>query len=301
MHEQMKTQKLVAISFVWIFLAAATFANAETLHFAKIDAPAVTSEGRGVLTQLEIELVSGKGRILLNTEPFAGIQTQNSERVAYAVAQNFTTENLSGKDTIITFKANANIVDGGSAGAAMTVLMISLIENKTLRNDTSLTGTIQPDGSVGPVGSVLEKAQAVAEHGYKYFLIPKGQEMQAKTVEKETSQSPGFKEVKSAVEYTNVTMYAKEHWSLTVLQVANIRDVHDFMIGLKDIAISEIEAEKEAKLAISEITPSTEIFAEVARAGLADASKSLEKAKAEFAEMKIPSDSITGMIEVIKQ
>ncbi len=296
----MDRPKLSLIICVLIFIAVASLAKAESAPIAKIHAPAVTNEGVGVLTELEIELIPGKGRILLNTEPFAGIQTQNSERVAYSVAQNFTGVNLSNKDVIITFRASASIVDGGSAGAAMTSLLISLLENNPLRNDTSMTGTIQPDGSIGPVGSILEKAQAVAESGYKYFLIPKGQEMQAKMIEKETNQLPGLTNVKSVVEYTNITRYAKENWNLTVLQVSNIREVDDFMIGLKNITVSEI-SEEGAKLPVSSTAQSTEIFAKVAETGIDDASKSLSKAEAQFAAGNFKSEYIEGIIEALKQ
>ncbi len=35
-----------------------------------------------------------------------------------------------------------------------------------------MTGMINPDGTIGPVGGILEKASAAASVGAKLFLIP---------------------------------------------------------------------------------------------------------------------------------
>src|SRR3989338_6883755 len=98
---------LLILSLIIVLVATIGFAKAETGTFGKISVPAVTNEEKGVFLEIEIEIIPGQGRILFNTEPFAGIQTQNSERVARTVAQNFTGVNLSNKDLIITFKVPA--------------------------------------------------------------------------------------------------------------------------------------------------------------------------------------------------
>ena len=49
------------------------------------------------------------------------------------------------------------------------------MQGKKARDDTIITGTINRDGSIGPIGGVIEKLQGVADIGGKTFLIPKGQ------------------------------------------------------------------------------------------------------------------------------
>src|SRR3989344_785417 len=213
----MKKLAAVIMVFIVLLLTLGTV-QADRHSTASIKVPAVSSEGKGVLTEVEVEIIPGKGRILLNTEPFGGVQLQNSERVAATVAQNFTDKNLSDKDMIITFKAEAFVVDGPSAGGAITIAVISAIENELIRNDTSMSGTIQPDGSIGPVSSIFDKAKAAHEQGFKVFLIPKGQELQAFTVERVETPAPGFTFVRSSVQYRNITRYAAENWNLTVIQ-----------------------------------------------------------------------------------
>jgi len=44
-----------------------------------------------------------------------------------------------------------------------------------MKSDIAFTGTINPDGSIGPVGGIQYKLEAVAKDGKKTFLIPIGQ------------------------------------------------------------------------------------------------------------------------------
>lgn len=289
-----------AICIILIFLTAAS-ARAEVLSFSKIQVPAVTSEGKGVLTDLEIELVPGKGRLLLNTEPFAGIQTQNSERVAASIAQNFTGANLSDTDIVITFRAQAYIVDGPSAGAAMAVLMIATMQNKTLRNDTSLTGTIQPDGTIGPVGSIFEKAEAAAKEGYRIFLIPKGQELQAYTVEKEETPSPGFTTVRSITQYRNVTRYAAEQWNMKVIQVSRISEIYDIMIGLRNITINVPLLQANEKLENATMPDDLVSFSNIAKEMINNASSELAAARATLAKSQLSTQAAAAVEDILLQ
>ena len=40
----------------------------------------------------------------------------------------------------------------------------------------ALTGTIAEDGSVGPIGALVQKAIAVQRSGARYFIVPAGQD-----------------------------------------------------------------------------------------------------------------------------
>jgi hypothetical protein len=65
--------------------------------------------------------------------------------------------------------------DGPSAGALMTVATLAAILGHPLRADATLTGTINPDGTVGPVGGIPHKVDGAAAAGKKLVLIPAGQ------------------------------------------------------------------------------------------------------------------------------
>ena len=66
-------------------------------------------------------------------------------------------------------------IDGPSAGALKTVAVLSLMRGDELSDDVTMTGTINPDGTVGPVGGIPQKIQGAAAEGFKTVLIPAGQ------------------------------------------------------------------------------------------------------------------------------
>lgn len=65
--------------------------------------------------------------------------------------------------------------DGPSAGAVMTVGFLALLKGDHLQRGVALTGTIEPNGRIGPVGSIPDKVRAAAREGYRTILIPQGQ------------------------------------------------------------------------------------------------------------------------------
>ena len=133
-------------------------------------------EVAGIVMRAHIKLVPGSGRVFISTNPKIGIDLQKAAETAYNVALKYA--GVKGNyDVMIVITANVtvNVVDGPSAGGALTVLMTALLTNKTIRKDVVMTGTIMSDGSIGPVGGIYEKAIAAAEYGAKVFLVPKGQ------------------------------------------------------------------------------------------------------------------------------
>ena len=66
-------------------------------------------------------------------------------------------------------------IDGPSAGALKTVGVLSLMRGDTLKTGITMTGTINPDGTVGPVGGIPEKIAGAAQAGFTTVLIPAGQ------------------------------------------------------------------------------------------------------------------------------
>jgi PDZ domain-containing protein len=65
-------------------------------------------------------------------------------------------------------------IGGPSAGLAFTLSIINLLTNGQLTGGHKIatTGTIEADGSVGPVGGVIQKTVAVRRAGAEAFLVP---------------------------------------------------------------------------------------------------------------------------------
>lgn len=144
--------------------------------FASINVPAVDDEGNGVVTALDVQVSPGSGKILTNIDKlFFWVDTQNSIRKATKVAEDITGKGISQYDIVYTVRANASVIEGGSAGAALTIATIAGLQNKTINSSVMITGTIEEDGSIGPIGEVVAKAIGAKEAGAKLFLVPNGQ------------------------------------------------------------------------------------------------------------------------------
>ena len=141
-----------------------------------VNLPAVDDEGRGTILKMNIQAIPGEGRTLVNVDNLLfWVDTQFSIRVAKSVAENITNLDLSHIDLIYTLETNASVIEGQSAGAALTVGTVAVIQNKSLDPDVIITGTISPNGKIGPVGGTISKAQASKEAGSTLFLVPRGQ------------------------------------------------------------------------------------------------------------------------------
>ncbi|MBI4797487.1 MAG: hypothetical protein HY794_01860 [Desulfarculus sp.] len=66
------------------------------------------------------------------------------------------------------------LIDGPSAGMLMTVSTLSAMLGHQMRPDVSMTGTINPDGSIGPVSGIYHKLAGAKAKGLKKILIPAG-------------------------------------------------------------------------------------------------------------------------------
>jgi uncharacterized protein len=69
----------------------------------------------------------------------------------------------------------AGRIDGPSAGALMTAAVLAGYLGDEVNPDVTMTGTINPDGTVGPVGGIPHKIEGAAARGKKVVLVPGGQ------------------------------------------------------------------------------------------------------------------------------
>ena len=226
----MKTKKRLIIIFL-IGLLIINTSYAET-YTAFTNIVGVDNKGRGIVGNVTVEIQPGKGRVLVDTTPLQGIYTQNSERTAVQVTEEITGFDFSDYDVIYSIMTpGAHVVDGPSAGGAMTLVTIAAIEGRDISPAFAMTGTIQEDGSIGPVGEILAKAKAASDFGVTVFLIPEGQAVQNQYVRKVKTPAPGWYIETIEPVPVNIIEYAKENWGLTVYEVSDIKEVMKYAFG----------------------------------------------------------------------
>lgn len=196
---------------------------------------AVSNNGEGVIGNLIIKLIPGNNNVLINTNPFLETDIQYSANKAVAVAK-LQSDYKYDKDFIFDFRAgDAQLIGGESAGAAITIGTIAALQNKNLKNNAVITGTINPDGTIGKIGGVIEKAKAVADAGYKYFLIPKDQS-KVTYYEKQVVKEPfgfGFEILNTRYVPKTIDLkeVAKQEWNLEIIEVSTIGEALPYFIG----------------------------------------------------------------------
>lgn len=144
---------------------------------------------------------SEKGKGSLHFNETAGSMARDSVVTAASVVRRILGKNLSDYDLHINVVGGGNI-DGPSAGSAMTMAILSAIENIPLRQDYALTGEISLTGDVKPVGGINEKAFGASQAGMKGLLIPE----------------------------KNKNDIEQGHLGLNVVPVKTIQDIMDVMI-----------------------------------------------------------------------
>lgn len=145
----------------------------------------------GAMVTISVEVVPGKGRVLVQTTPLMGIVFQETANQAVALAVNHSRADITKSDIIFSILGPDEVseIDGPSAGALMAVLLISVLEGFPLDENVTVTGTIDENGGIGPVGGVLEKAEAAAASGKTLLVLPEGND---RMVEYCDARSPGW-------------------------------------------------------------------------------------------------------------
>ena len=128
---------------------------------------------------LEIEAVvfpakkKGAGTIKFNDT--AGSMAKDSVFNAASVIRRITEKEIRDYDIHVNVVGGGKI-DGPSAGAAITVCIISALLKKPIRQDIAITGEISLRGNIKPVGGIFEKIYGARRKGIKLVAIPKANE-----------------------------------------------------------------------------------------------------------------------------
>lgn len=234
-------RRIGALGLVLIYMVSFTImAQPQTgtlkmVGTAWIQAPAVskTPEGYvGALTNITVMVTEGWGDVYISTfslteKDFQGAATTAAREAARLLGLDFRKYNF-----YFRIKSPAVIIGGPSAGVAMTVAVYAALSGREINRSVMVTGMIAPDGTVGPVGGVFEKAQAVASAGGKVFLVPPGQSVvvQYKTVVRKVGPFR-FYSVRPVT--IDLKEYAWKNWGLRVVEVATIEDALGYFFGVR--------------------------------------------------------------------
>lgn len=191
----------------------------------------------GVISTVTVTIQNnGSGHVFVDTLPLTQIDMQGSARLAVKVASALIkndkncTVNPSNYDYFFVVRTSSPVIGGPSAGAAMTLATISLLENWTLNSKTVMTGMINPDGSIGPIGGIPYKIDAAHSVGATRFLIPKGQGTYTEVVREITTED-GWPAIISRTVTTNMADYAMEKYGMEVDEVEDINDALRYFTG----------------------------------------------------------------------
>jgi len=205
------------------------FVKIDNSTFVKMKLPAVDASGKGVLTDLAIEVMPGTGRILVDIDNLIfWADTQQSIKIARYVAANISEKDVSDYDLVYNIYANASLIGGPSAGAAIVIATIAALEGKPLNQSVMITGTINQDGSIGRVGDIFEKSEAARSVNATLFLVPEGQGYGSVSKTEKECEKYGIVEICTIEQVYEKTSINQN--GIRIIEVSNIRDALEYFI-----------------------------------------------------------------------
>lgn len=196
-----------------------------------IKVPAVDMNGNGVLTTLIVDAMPGIGRTLVDINQILfWVDTQNSINTAKKVAENITGLDLSKYDIVYSIQANASVIEGPSAGAAMGIATILELQNEPVNEDVTITGTLSDDGRIGRISGIIAKAKAAKDLGMNLFLVPKGQKQYTTYKEEKKCELYVFTNI-CRTEIKEEKVDVEKEVGIEVVEVENIGEALKYFIA----------------------------------------------------------------------
>ncbi len=267
-------------------IVASYVSDYETQRFLVLKVPAVYIDEKGVMHGVSTELLAGvgwpgNGPVYFSAEPLTQIDMQAATRVAAMIACTYAGVYMGGYDFFVRFRSASEVVGGPSASGATTVALLALLTGANLMPNVSMTGMIEPDGTIGPVGGVPEKLEAMAKAGIKVFLIPRGQAVVKelkRVIEKKTVGSAVIITEKVVPVTINITELGRR-LGVRVIEVGSIAEAYKYFTG-KELKLPQFKrkypewledmfieiGEVMAKSAESNITEAEAVLKEVSSA-----------------------------------
>lgn len=140
----------------------------------------------GEVLKIEAVLMPGKGNLILTGQLGDVMKESAQAALSYAKAHaedfNIETSRFDIHDLHIHVPAGAVPKDGPSAGITMLSAILSVFTNRPLNAECAMTGELNLQGHVMPIGGVKEKVLAAKRYGIKCVLIPEKNKSELKTI-----------------------------------------------------------------------------------------------------------------------
>ncbi len=196
--------------YILAFMALVALSGAQVVGTSAIHAPAVIlSNNSGSITQVDLTVSTGTGNVVILGPSSVGNSTLQSARMAAEYASSYLGMDFNKYNFTYTIADRNASVSGPSAGAAMTLLAVSALSGKPLRTDFTITGTISPDGTLGEIGGVYDKASAARNDGFNFILVP---------------------EVPNGSQEDELYLLVQQTFNIPLIQVANITGALHFAL-----------------------------------------------------------------------
>ena len=155
----------------------------------------------GDILFIEATRMAGKGQLIL-TGSLGDVMKESARAALSYLRANVATfdlaeEHFSKSDIHIHVPAGATPKDGPSAGVAIALAVLSMLQDKRVRPDLAMTGEITLRGRVMPVGGVKEKVLAAARAGIKHIMLPEKNKIDLDEIPADVKKKLTFKTVKT--------------------------------------------------------------------------------------------------------
>ncbi len=204
----------LALSFFLLSGASAQLLASSSIPIAGIRE--VDDGEQGSVANLTVEVHNGSGRVFLDTLPLTEVDTQASARLARDVACAALLLDCSYYDFFYIIRSQTPMIGGPSAGSAIAVVTMSALSNKSIKRGVAMSGTINPDGTIGPVGSIVKKAEVVHELGFDVFVVPPHQGV-----------------YDDSLNQLNLSDYARENWNLSIIEAEDVEYAFELATGFR--------------------------------------------------------------------
>lgn len=221
--------KILSVLFILIIIGGTANALEDGVTVPLVADSSTPDGEQGILLFARVIATNGTGHVFVDTSPYTQVDLQGSARLAAMVASDVLGIDQRAYDFYYIIDISSPIIGGPSAGGALTVATIAAVKNWTLKPDVVMTGMINPDESIGPVGGIPYKLEAAAAQNYTLFLVPEGQG--TVTLQKLITRAKGSVIISNDVEETVDVIKLGEELNVTVKEVSTIQEVVKIFTG----------------------------------------------------------------------
>jgi len=196
--EKKKVDKLIKKEDVEKYLGPRKYSEtlAEKKDEIGISTGLAYTQAGGDILLIEVVLMPGKGNLLLTG--MLGKIMQESAKAAFSYVRSrwqtlgLKKEFYKNLDVHIHVPEGAVPKDGPSAGAAITMALISAFTKKPTRREVGMTGEITLRGRILEIGGVKEKVLAAHRAGLKTIILPKDNKKDLEEIPKKVKEDIKF-------------------------------------------------------------------------------------------------------------